>query len=342
MSEKILVFATGTIGDMITAFPAMQRIREHHKDAEIHLYNSRFCKNDIHTTLFQHLNFFDKMIFQQVPEKLYQKPWKRLLNWFMIYREHYDIIYELPCNTLTPKVMMKSFGAGKLYSPDILEPNGVPRFRFLLDFLSDCGIPRKDGDETVNWNFQPEEIRNAEKWFAKIQIPDGYIPFVMCTGGKSPLQHWPLDRYAEVLKKIVPEHKLFPVFVGSPADAADAEYLKKECGLGIFSQDIGNISLREMIIAFKHFKFYLGNDTGILHIAGASGIPSLAISSARDPFAYWTPLNGDKHFSIVADVVCRNCRKNQCSEQSIPICIEKISVYELVDQLNFLLKLLEM
>ena len=103
MPEKILVFMPGTIGDLITAIPAMQQIRNFHRNAEIHLYNSRFCKNDIHRTLLDHMNLFDKAFFRQVPERLMQQPWKRISNWYLLFREHYDIIYELPCNTLTPK-----------------------------------------------------------------------------------------------------------------------------------------------------------------------------------------------------------------------------------------------
>lgn len=333
MSEKILIFMPGTIGDLITAIPAMQRIRNFHRNAEIHFYNSRFCKNDIHRTLLDHMNLFDKTFFRQVPERITQQPWKRISNWYLLFREHYNIIYELPCNTLTPKYMFKAFRAGKVFAPDCLEPAGVPRFRYLLNFLADSGIPRTDGDEVVNWNFQPEEIINAEAWFSKIKIPEEYTPFIVCTGGKSPLQHWPLERYAEFLKKIVPEYRLFPVFVGVGADEEDAGYLIKECGMGVFSQNVGPLSLREMILAFQNFKFYLGNDTGILHIAGAAGIPSLSVSSARAPENFWTPLNDLKHISVVADVACKNCRRNYCYHKNSVPCMENIKVQDLLKKI---------
>lgn len=324
MKRKILIFAQGTIGDMITAMPAMKRIRDFFPDDILHLHNTYPLTNDIHKTLFDHLDWFDEMHFSQVRESLFASIRQRFENWSRLFWNHYDMIYEFPNNRQTPRWILKSFCARQLYSMRRLDPHGVPRYRFLLDFLADCGIPRTDGDETIHWNFQPEEQDRAEQWFAKLPIPQGHVPFVMCTGGKSKAQHWPLERYAEILKSIVPRHHLFPVFVGGPADAADAEYLKNECGAGVFAQADGSVSLREMVIAFRHFRFYFGNDTGVLHLAGAAGIPCVAISSARDPEKYWLPL-GKGHQNIVADVRCRECRKNECPHGSPVSCMDKIS-----------------
>ena len=324
--KKILIFAQGTIGDMITALSAMQKIRNFYKEDVIHLHNTYPGSNDVHKTLFEHLNLFDKMFFSQVKYSFFSSVFQRFRNWFRLFLEHYDAIYEFPNNQLSPKWILRAFCAKKICTIHELNPSGIPRYRYLLNFLADCGIPRTDGDEVVNWNFQPEEIAAAKEWFSRIPVPQGYTPFVMCTGGKSQIQHWHLERYAEVLKKIVPEYHLFPVFVGVDHDRKDAEFLIKECGMGIFSQDIGVISLREMIIAFNNFKLYLGNDTGILHLAGAAGIPSVSVSSARDPIKYWNPLNGQLHKTAVADISCKWCRKDNCDRPENLTCINKVSV----------------
>lgn len=331
MQKKILVIANGTIGDIITAMPAMQRICTFYKDDIVHLYNTRIVSNNIHATLFDHIDWFDQMDFKIVSESLFRDIFTRISNWCHIFSEHYDIIYELPGNFLMPKVMLKAFGAKKICSPDEIISNGVPRFRYLLQQLADNGIPRVDGDEFINWNFQSGEIDSAENWFAKIEVPAGFTPFIVCTGGKSPVQHWPLDRYAEVLKTIVPKYHLFPVFVGAGSDEVDAEYLIKECGFGVFSQDVGPISLREMIIAFKHLKFYLGNDTGILHIAGAAGIPCIGISSARAFENFWTPLGRD-HQIITSDVPCKGCRDNICNHENPVFCLNRISADDVLEK----------
>lgn len=334
MKKKILIFSPGTIGDIITAMPAIQRIRSFHNDSEIHFYNSRFVKNDIHRTLFDNLDLFDKSFFQQVPEKLFQNPWERIRNWHLLFREHYDILYELPCNTLTPKSMLKAFGTKKIAALDKLDPNGVPRYRFLLNFLADCGIPRIENDECINWNFQAEEIEAAENWFRKIQIPAGYSPIIVCTGGKSPLQHWPLDRYAMVLGEIIPKYRLFPIFVGAPSDESDATYLMRACKSGVFSQTVGPISLRELILVFKKNKLYIGNDTGILHLAGASGIPCFVISSARAAANYWAPI-GKKSQIITADVPCKNCKKNSCPYTPEIPCMKEIHCDDVLRRIAF-------
>ena len=315
---------------MITNLPAMKQIREFYKEDEIHLHNTYPGKNDVHKTLFEHLNLFDKLSFTPVKLSLFASVFQRLKNLYHIRSEKYDIIYDLPGNNLSPKWMFRLFGAKKVVAMDVLEPEGGPRFRFLLNFLAENGIPRRENDESVDWNFQPDEISAAETWFSKLRLPDGYKPFLVCTGGKSPLQHWPLERYAEVLKKIIPEYGLYPVFVGTGSDAVDAEYLINECGTGVFSQDIGPLSLREMILVFKKFHFYLGNDTGILHLAGAAGIRTFSLSPARDPHNYWRPLNDLLHHGFVANIACKECRRNECSKGEKDCCINLISTKELI------------
>ena len=337
MKKKILVIANGTIGDIVTAMPAMQKICTYHKDDIVHLYNTRIVANDIHKTLFDHLDWFDRMDFRVVSDSLYRSIFQRFSNWWNIFSEHYDIIYELPGNFLMPKKMLKAFGAKKICSPEVLEPRGVPRFRYLLQQLEQCGIPRFAEDENIDWNFQPEEISAAEEWLSRIRIPVGFTPFIVCTGGKSPVQHWHLGRYAEVLKKIVPEYHLFPVFVGAGGEKKDAEYLITECGAGVFSQDIGPLSLREMILVFRNFKFYFGNDTGILHLAGAAGIPCMGISSARAFENFWTPLGRDHHI-MTADVPCKGCRRNQCLQKSQVLCLDKIQSAEVLSEAAMILK----
>ena len=128
--KKILILANGTIGDIVTAMPAMKRICDVHRDDKVHLYNTRIVKNDIHKTLFEHLDWFDRMTFKVVPDSLLKAPWKRFANWYSIRREHYDIIYELPGNFLMPKFMLNAFGAGIIYSPEKIDPKGKPRHRF--------------------------------------------------------------------------------------------------------------------------------------------------------------------------------------------------------------------
>ena len=159
MQKKILVIANGTIGDIVTAMPAMKKICSFHRGDIVHLYNTRIVKNDIHKTLFDHLDCFDKMNFKIVSDSLYRSIFRRLANWWSIYREHYDVIYELPGNFLIPIKMLKAFGTEKIYSLEKIEPAGVPRYRYLLQMLEAFGIPRCKDDENIDWN--NEDISNA-------------------------------------------------------------------------------------------------------------------------------------------------------------------------------------
>jgi ADP-heptose:LPS heptosyltransferase len=336
MAKKILIFAQGTIGDMVTAMPAMKRLRDFHRGDELHLHNTYPGTNDCHRTLFDHLGWFEKMRFTNVEPGLFSSPFRRFGNWCALFAEHYDVIYELPNNRLSPKWLLRAFGAKKLVALDKIEPDGVPRSRFLLDFLAANGIPRVPGDEHIDFAFTPEEKQRADAWFDALPIPDGKTPFALCVGGKNPLQHWPLDRYAAVLKDLLREKPLFPVVFGSIGERGDAKRLIRECGCGVFSQDMEPLTLREMIPVLSRCRFYFGNDTGIMHLAGAAGIPIIGICSARAPHNYWRPLS-DSVQLLAADIPCRGCRATVCRMGELAPCIDKVGVDRVMVEIRKLL-----
>lgn len=326
MSKKILIFAQGTIGDMVTAMPAMQRLRGFFKGDILHLHNTYPGANASHTELFRHLDLFDDMRFTRVETTLCKSLKQRFLNWLHLHREHYDLIFELPNNRLSPRWLMKSFGAKQLVTMDEISPQGMPRYRFLLDFLDKNGIPRVPDDENICWRFTPEEQAHSDMWMKQLPLPEGSVPFALCVGGKNQLQHWPIERYTKVLTKLLDDEnsKLFPIIFGASPERQDAEMLIRTLGVGIFIQDLPYMSLREEILALRKCAFYFGNDTGVMHLAGAAGIPVFSICSARAPTNYWRPLSKVSRI-LTANIPCHECRNTICPKGNPAPCITQIS-----------------
>ncbi len=72
-------------------------------------------------------------------------------------------------------------------------------------------------------------------------------------------------------------------------------------------------------------RFYLGNDTGAMHLAAAMGRPCVAVFSAREWPGRWHPY-GEGHKVLRFEVPCSGCRLEVCDKELQ--CLKGIQVEE--------------
>ena len=143
-------------------------------------------------------------------------------------------------------------------------------------------------------------------------------------GSKMPAKRWPAERFAELGMRI---RKDFPdlqfVVLGGEEDAGLGQALcagwgGKSHNLAGKLSPFGSAALLERCIA------YVGNDTGTMHLAAMSGVPCVAIFSARDSPGRWDPY-GERHIVLRRDVACAGCLLEVC-ERYDNKCLKQIGV----------------
>lgn len=110
-------------------------------------------------------------------------------------------------------------------------------------------------------------------------------PVAIHCGSGSARKNWPLDRFARVAEVLAATHPL--VFVLGEADhpIADAIHsLARTTG----GARLEGLDLVELAGALANCAAFLGNDSGITHIAAALGLPTVALFGPTDP-AVWGP-----------------------------------------------------
>ena len=70
------------------------------------------------------------------------------------------------------------------------------------------------------------------------------------------------------------------------------------------------------IAALERCAFYLGNDTGTMHMAVAAGIPCVAVFSSRDFPGNWYPY-GNGHVVFRTPIKCEGCFLEKCIENEM-------------------------
>jgi heptosyltransferase III len=114
-------------------------------------------------------------------------------------------------------------------------------------------------------------------------------PFVAIhPGSGSAAKNWPADQYAALVDRLQGEYGMASVVLAGPADAEALVVLHDRPG----QPPAAELVERPLLVVaalLRRAAAFLGNDSGLSHLAGLLGIPTLALFGPSDP-AVWAPL----------------------------------------------------
>jgi heptosyltransferase-3 len=137
-----------------------------------------------------------------------------------------------------------------------------------------------------------------------IDIPPSPQPrpyAVFHPGSGSPRKNWPAARFAEVVRR-VERAGLAPLIACGAADEDSAEAL---AGAGGWPVAFG-LGLRDLAGLLAGASLYVGNDSGVSHVAGAVGAPTVAVFGPTRALR-WRPL-GQHVVTVEPPDRCDRCR----------------------------------
>lgn len=103
-------------------------------------------------------------------------------------------------------------------------------------------------------------------------------------GSGSPKKNWPPERFLAVAR-IVADHGLAPLLIVGPAEV---ELDRELTGTGCEIPVVRGYSIMELAEALSACAGYVGNDSGVTHIAAALGVPVVALFGPSDAQT-WAP-----------------------------------------------------
>ncbi len=267
--KNILVIKLGALGDFIQAMGAMAAIRKHHKEDKITLLTTapfeKFAKD---------CGYFDEIIIDQRPK------WYQIGGWLSLraglIAGQYARIYDLQNNDRTslyfsllprkekPEWVGVAKGAShRNISPERTAGHAFDGHKQTLGFagLSDVKI------DTLDW-------MKADLSIFSLEPP--YIVLVPGSAPDRPEKRWPADQYGHLANQIT-DLGYQAVILGTAAekDATDkiAEICPQALNLG------GKTSLYQIAALGRGAAAAIGNDTGPMHLIGATNCPCLVLFS---------------------------------------------------------------
>ena len=132
-------------------------------------------------------------------------------------------------------------------------------------------------------------------------------------------KQWTEERFVSLIRQLREQTKL-PVLVSLPGGPAGrlVERFSRE------SPVLSGLSSGELMALMEGARFYVGNDSGPMHVAAALGTPVVAIFGSSDP-RRWHPWRVPQR-TLWAGLDCSPCHGKWCANPNQLACLTEISV----------------
>lgn len=181
-----------------------------------------------------------------------------------------------------PVRRIQSFPAPETDSRDAA--SSVHVFDFLKEQLENLGWPVEPG--FANLEARADERSIVRKWMAERGITPKSKPVLIHPGSGGRKKIWPLPRWWDLLFWIKGEYKLPVVMSLGPADDYLIDFAGEVERLGV--QIIRDIPLTRLAAFLAESRLYIGNDSGVSHLAASLGVPTVAVFGPTNP-TVWAP-----------------------------------------------------
>ena len=138
----------------------------------------------------------------------------------------------------------------------------------------------------VDWillKVSEEKRRRAEDVLVAASARSGRTRIAVGAGASyGSAKCWPSERFAEALNRLAEERDLDVVLFGTASESAVSNAIIA----GLKSKPIdltGKTSIADLPALLSRCSMFIGNDSGAMHVAGAVGLPIVAIFGPTDP-----------------------------------------------------------
>jgi heptosyltransferase-2 len=193
----------------------------------------------------------------------------------------------------------------------------------------------------VNETFKSEVLRledaskNTEEAVRKLISCAGLEGKVLVgihAGSVWPTKRWPEDKYSKLISRLETELNLVAVLTGSRKDFDSGESIIRNSQSHAVNF-CAKTSLSELMALMKHFKLFITNDSGPMHIATAFGVPTLAVFGPTTKELGFFPYGENGRVIEVKGLACRPCALHggkKCPRGHFK-CMNDISVEEVFE-----------
>ncbi len=309
---SILIWHQGALGDLLLAGPALLAVRRRYHRAQIfalgHTERWGLLATDLHLA-----EVWDSG----------ESRWAELFGAGPVSSAMQDCLARF-------QLALVFSPASSTPVPARLQQAGIPAVHWLPSFpesgreavgalqarrLADLGLPTEPRALRLSWPPLPESEE-------RLKMPGPWL--AVAPGSGHPAKNWPLSHYYEASRALAWEYKLRVVWLAGPAEAVLRPYLQA------LAEAQGQVvlagaPLQQVAAVLSRCRLFLGNDSGLTHLAAALNGPAVvALFGPTDP-RVWAPPGARVRILAgpCAQAPCARGREIPCDRS---LCLEGLSV----------------
>jgi heptosyltransferase-2 len=337
--SRVVIKAVNWLGDLVMSLPAMRAVRRAFPSAHLAV----LVKKEL-SGFFDGANWLDELIPYSLGSGLGALGARaRIIG--QLRSRGFDLAVVMP-NSFDSALWIAAAGiprrAGyiadfrgamlthKAYPPaDALDGHQV---RYWLAMLRETlGIEGDAGEFAL----RPDEanVARMRAWLGERRTRPGDPLIALAPAAAyGPAKEWPAAKFAALIDLLAREFGAEAVLVGAPSERARCEQVAAMSRAGAIVA-AGETSIGELIAILSLTHAFAGNDSGAMHIAGALGIPTVAIFGSTNPDR--TGPLGPRTRVILHRLDCSPCLARTCRFGHYN-CLVQVQPAEVIDSLRAL------
>ncbi len=330
---KILIVKNRAMGDSVIGLGAVQFLKQLHPNDEI-VYGVPAWVSSLYSKTITKADRIVPISLKSFGD------WLSMLRF--MWREQFDVVIEMHQSGRTRKFFSFArklmgfryfFHNHHLKSGTEVHDQGVqkPNIQRDLDgvWSAACRYLQQRPEYPHYLNYTPKMELNIEK---KNRIILGVV-------ATRETKMWPLDHFVSVAKKLIESYQCEIVIPLSPSEVDQNIKMKlKELGMPDEAEFLIR-PLDQLPEELGSARLYVGNDTGLKHIAIALGVPSVSFFGPEKPLE-WHPYDTTKHpYFFIDGLQCRTDRSHFCGLHQCDVmdCMNGISAEDVLKKCDELL-----
>ncbi len=315
--NSILVMKVDHIGDFILSFDALVALREAFPAARIDLLCAPWNEG-----LARSLGLFDSVhtvtFFSKRADGVHPKLQPGVLS--HLPNHQYDVAIDLRVDPDT-RVLLRyvtaryRVGFESAADNDILAvcvPHHVPRQSNGNIGIHQSLLMLRLVRSLVDFAKRPDTVkalllgRVAEPCAIDLSAAHGRMLVICNTSSGRAVKNWPQDRFRALIRWLAIDMDAVVLLLGGSDQLAETADIMGHCASANVISAVNRTTIRQAIGLVAQASLYVGNDSGLTHVAGRVGVPTVALFSGIDPTVMWAPL-GENVTVLRAPVPCSPC-----------------------------------
>lgn len=322
--KRILILRGGALGDFILGLPALRAVRRAFPDAHLELVApstvlplAKRCV-DVATPL-ERAETAQLFREEGLPEGAIDR-----------YRDLDLAILWIADASGVVRRNFQRLGVGQiLWAPALPQQPGRHATDHLLDSLRPLGIKTTgQGDPNEPRIWPPLACQDWPNQRVNITQTEAVIAVHPGSGGA--WKCWLAECFARLIEQLQASGRRL-VLVQGPADSAAVEGVITACRTEP-PPTLSGLDIEDLAAFLSSCACYVGNDSGVTHLAAAVGTPTVALFGPTDP-TVWGP-RGAKVKVIYSHQLCSPCNREKATACQPRVCLESITVQQVISTIE--------